>query len=151
MSNKNFVIPMSGQLVTLADVPDETFSQKTLGDGFAIKLDGEVLVSPISGVVIAAFPTGHAFIIRDENGVEVLIHIGLNSASKSEAFRIQIKKYQEVKQGDVLVYIDKSKLGETDADLISPLVFANPDIKIELLKAGQRVLVGDTDAVNISL
>ena len=151
MSNKNFVIPMSGQLVTLADVPDETFSQKTLGDGFAIKLDGEVLVSPISGVVIAAFPTGHAFIIRDENGVEVLIHIGLNSASKSEAFRIQIKKYQEVKQGDVLVDIDKSKLGETDADLISPLVFANPDIKIELLKAGQRVLVGDTDAVNISL
>lgn len=149
MSNKNFIIPMSGKLLNLADVPDETFSQKTLGDGFAIQLKGEVLVSPFSGIVIAAFPTGHAFIIRDENGLEVLLHIGLNSAAKPEAFRMQIEKYQEVKQGDVLVYIDKQKLGANEADLVSPIVFANTNI--DLLKVNQVVLVGDANAVNISL
>lgn len=147
----DFTIPMSGKLVSLERVPDEAFSQKKLGDGFAVILQGEVVVSPISGVVIAAFPTGHTFIIRREDGLEVLIHIGLNSATKPEAFRMRIEKYQEIEQGDVLVYVDRQKLGETEADLISPIVFANPEIKINLLKPDQNVLVGDSDAVSVSL
>ncbi|ABR73507.1 NagE protein [Actinobacillus succinogenes] len=147
----DFIIPMSGKLVSLEQVPDETFCQKKLGDGFAVILQGEVVVSPISGVVIAAFPTGHAFIIRREDGLEVLIHIGLNSAAKSEAFRMQIEKYQEIERGDVLVYIDRQKLGDTEADLVSPIVFANPGIRINLLKSEQDVLVGDPDAVSVSL
>lgn len=147
----NFAVPMTGKLIALEQVPDETFSQKTLGDGFAIALTGEVVVSPISGVVIAAFPTGHAFIIRQDDGLEVLIHIGLNSAAKPNAFRMQIEKYQRIKQGDVLVYVDKAQLGETEADLISPVVFANTNIQLSLNKINQAVQVGDTEAVSVSL
>lgn len=149
MSDKNFIMPMSGELLSLEQVPDSNFSQKLLGDGFAVRLSGEVVVSPFSGVVIAAFPTGHAFIIRREDGVEVLIHIGLNSSGKAEAFRMQIAKYDEVKQGDVLVYVDKNKLSDKQEDLISPIVFANPDIKISLHKLNQAVVVGDDSAVTL--
>ncbi len=149
MSEKNFVIPMSGKLINLEQVPDENFSQKLLGDGFAIQLEGEVVVSPFSGVIIAALPTGHAYIIRQENGIEALIHIGLDSADKPEAFRTQVNKYDEVKQGDVLVYVDKSKLSAAPEKLISPVVF-NPNVQIMLHKVGEQVQVGDDTAVSIA-
>lgn len=151
MPNEKFTMPMSGKLLALGQVPDTTFSDKTLGDGFAVELEGEVVISPLTGVVIAAFPSGHAFIIRREDGLEVLIHIGLNSAGKAQAFRPQVQKYDQVEQGDVLVYVDKQQLADSENALISPIVFANPNIEITLHKEGQRVIVGETDSVSIQL
>ncbi|MGR3807269.1 PTS sugar transporter subunit IIA [Pasteurella testudinis] len=148
---KNFIVPMSGLLLPLEDVPDSTFSDKSLGEGFAIELSGDVVVSPFSGIVIAAFPSGHAFIIRRDDGLEVLIHIGLNSMKNSAAFKANIDKYQRVKQGDILTYVDKSRFPVTQGALISPLVFANPNLKLTLNKAKQNVLVGDESAVSLEL
>ncbi|TCP97819.1 PTS system glucose-specific IIA component [Cricetibacter osteomyelitidis] len=149
--NLSFAVPMSGKLLALNQVPDENFASKVLGDGFAIQLDGEVVVSPFDGIVIAAFPTGHAFIIRRDDGMEVLIHIGLNSAGKPKAFRMQVEKYAQVKQGDVLVYVDKNKLGDSPEELISPIVFANPDIKITLNNENQHIFVRDTESIQVKL
>ncbi|OBW95965.1 NagE protein [Gallibacterium salpingitidis] len=149
---EKFIVPFSGELLSLEQVPDVHFSQKQLGEGFAIKLTGEQVISPFDGVVIAAFPTGHAFIIRRKDGLEVLIHLGLNSANKPEAFQMKVEKYQKVKQGDVLVQVDKTLLAiRSDEDLISPIVFSNPNIKVQLHKQNQNVVLGDEQAITFAI
>lgn len=147
--DKSFASPMSGELINLENVPDENFSSKDLGEGFAVKISGETVVSPFNGTVIVALKAGHAFIIRREDGLEVLIHIGLNSADKPNAFRPQVKKYQKVKQGEVLSYVDKTKLGTEDKDLISPVVFSNPNVQIDFL-GKDKLLVGE-DEIKVEL
>ncbi|MDH3001254.1 NagE protein [Chelonobacter oris] len=148
---KQIIAPMSGELLPLEAVPDSTFSDKSLGDGFALKLSGDVVVSPFNGIVIAAFPTGHAFIIRRDDGLEALIHIGLDSAKNTAAFKAKINKYAHVKQGDILTYVDKNQFSANENALISPVVFSNPNIKVTLNKMNQAVLVGDESAVSIEL
>ncbi|OOF58029.1 PTS sugar transporter subunit IIA [Rodentibacter myodis] len=152
MLNEQFIIPMTGSLLHLEQVPDKHFSDKSLGEGFAIKLSGEVVVSPISGIVIAAFPSGHAFIIRrEEDGLEVLVHIGLDSVRHEGAFRPQVQKYARVKQGDVLTYVDKSKFTDNENALISPIVFSNPNIQISLHTENKEVKVGDENIIGVKL
>lgn len=149
---EKFIIPFSGKLLSLEQVPDVNFSQKRLGEGFAIKFDDNKVISPFTGVVIAAFPTGHAFIIRRKDGLEVLIHLGLNSANKPEAFQMQVEKYQTVKQGDVLVRVNKDLLAsQSDMDLISPIVFGNPNINVQLHKLNQNLTLGDEQAVSFDI
>lgn len=148
-TEKSFTSPISGELLTLEQIPDENFSDGGLGKGFGVKFSGESVVSPFDGVVLVALKAGHAFILRREDGLEVLIHIGLNSADKPEAFRAQVKKYQKVKQGEVLTYVDTSKLGSDEKDLVSPIVFSNPDVKIDLL-GKTRLLVGENE-IKVSL
>lgn len=150
MTDKTFAAPMSGEIIKLENIPDENFASKDLGDGFAVKISGETVVSPFNGTVIVALKAGHASIIRREDGLEVLIHIGLNSANKPQAFRPQVKKYQKVKQGEVLSYVDKTKLGTEDKDLISPVVFSNPSVKISFATA-THLMVGDKEAIQVEL
>ncbi|OBW90603.1 NagE protein [Gallibacterium genomosp. 3] len=152
MMSEHFMIPVAGQLLALTEVPDDIFSQGQLGEGFAIKVTDDEVVSPFDGIVIAAFPTGHAFIIRRKDGLEVLIHIGLNSANKAEAFQMKVTKYQEVKRGDTLVKFNKGLLSNRcDEDLISPIVFSHPNISIQLHKQNQFVVIGDEQAVSFEI
>ncbi len=72
------VSPLDGQLILLKDVPDSVFSQKLMGDGFAIIPQSQVVVSPISGVAESVFPTGHAVGIKTKDGIECIVHIGLD-------------------------------------------------------------------------
>ena len=73
------VSPLDGQLILLKDVPDSVFSQKLMGDGFAIIPQSQVVVSPISGVAESVFPTGHAVGIKTKDGIECIVHIGLDT------------------------------------------------------------------------
>ena len=74
-----FVSPATGKIIPVDQVEDETFASKILGDGFAVELtDGEV-IAPFDGEVTAAFPTGHAYGLKREDGLECLIHIGLDT------------------------------------------------------------------------
>lgn len=150
MVNNDFILPMSGKLLTLEQVPDQVFAQKTLGNGFAIQLSGEVVVSPFDGTIIAAFPSGHAYIIRRNDGLEALIHIGLNSAGKSEAFRMQVEKYAQVKQGEILTYVNPKLLGKKEEDLISPIVFSNPTLNITSDHFNEMVAVASRDIIRFS-
>ena len=148
-TDKSFTSPMSGELVSLEQIPDENFSDGSLGVGFGVKITGEAVVSPFDGVVLVALKAGHAFIVKREDGLEALIHIGLNSADKPQAFRAQVKKYQKVKQGEVLTYVDTAALGSTDKDLISPVVFSNPNVKIDFL--GKKELSVGANEIKVSL
>lgn len=102
-----FVSPATGKIIPVDQVEDETFASKILGDGFAVELtDGEV-IAPFDGEVTAAFPTGHAYGLKREDGLECLIHIGLDTVElNGSGFDVKVKQGDQVKQGQVLVKVD---------------------------------------------
>ncbi|HHS5227156.1 TPA: glucose PTS transporter subunit IIA, partial [Clostridioides difficile] len=111
-NNENFVSPAKGKIVALENVPDETFSKKMLGDGFAIDIIDGKIVSPISGKLETVFSSGHAFGIKGTNG-EVLIHVGIDTvALNGDGFDVAVKQGDMVKQGDVLVNVDLKRIHE---------------------------------------
>ena len=98
------VSPLDGQLILLKDVPDSVFSQKLMGDGFAIIPQSQVVVSPISGVAESVFPTGHAVGIKTKDGIECIVHIGLDTVElDGEGFTSLISQGDYVKAGEPIV------------------------------------------------
>lgn len=74
---------ISGHLINIEEVNDEVFSQKMMGDGFAIVPDGNVIVAPAPGIISSVYPTGHAINIKFDNGVDAIIHIGIDTVELS--------------------------------------------------------------------
>ncbi|MFP7478756.1 glucose-specific PTS transporter subunit IIBC [Terribacillus saccharophilus] len=121
-----FVIPMSGTLRYLEDVPDLVFSEKLMGDGFAIEPVNGTVVSPVNGKVINIFPTKHAIGLEADNGREVLIHIGLETVNlKGEGFEVFVKEGDRVTAGQKLVEADLAAIGSLVPSLLTPVVFTN--------------------------
>ncbi len=114
--------PMEGEIVSLEEVPDEVFSEKLLGDGFAIKPYRNKVYSPVDGIIKFLFPSNHALAIETEEGLEILIHIGIDTVNlNGEGFKVYIKEKEEVKKGQLLVSYDKEFLGREAKSLISPI------------------------------
>lgn len=103
----DFVSPAGGRLMNITEVADPAFSSKMLGDGFAVDLtDGEI-GAPFDGEVTAAFPTGHAFGLKRKDGLECLIHVGMDTVQlNGKGFDVKVKQGQMVKKGDTLVVVD---------------------------------------------
>ena len=90
--NEEFLSPMKGIVRELSDVPDQVFSEKVMGDGFAIEPTSGKVAAPISAKVAAAFPTGHAFGLKASDGTEILIHIGIDTVQlNGEGFDVKVK------------------------------------------------------------
>ncbi|MCP3028853.1 glucose-specific PTS transporter subunit IIBC [Halobacillus sp. A5] len=130
-----FVSPIKGKVLPITEVPDQVFSGKMMGDGFAIEpIDGKI-VSPINGKVLNVFPTKHAIGLQAENGMEILIHIGIDTVKlKGEGFTSKVEEGTEVKQGQTLMEVDLDYVSENAASIITPIVFTN-------LEEGQQVEV----------
>ena len=110
----DFVSPAGGRLMNITEVEDPVFSSKMLGDGFAVDLtDGEI-GAPFDGEVTAAFPTGHAFGIQMKNGMELLVHIGINTVeANGDGFKVMnVKQGDVVKAGQPIVEVDFKKLSK---------------------------------------
>ncbi|HDJ1467178.1 TPA: PTS glucose transporter subunit IIA [Clostridioides difficile] len=145
-NNENFVFPAKGKIVALENVPDETFSKKMLGDGFAIDIIDGKIVSPISGKLETVFSSGHAFGIKGTNG-EVLIHVGIDTvALNGDGFDVAVKQGDMVKQGDVLVNVDLKRIHELGKSTLTMVLFPDGK-KVNILdinkdvKIGQRICV----------
>lgn len=145
-NNENFVSPAKGKIVALENVPDETFSTKMLGDGFAIDIIDGKIVSPISGKLETVFSSGHAFGIKGTNG-EVLIHVGIDTvALNGDGFDVAVKQGDMVKQGDVLVNVDLKRIHELGKSTLTMVLFPDGK-KVNILdinkdvKIGQRICV----------
>lgn len=133
---EEFVSPMKGTLLPLDQVPDPVFSQRVMGDGFAVELSGGEVLAPMSGTIVTAFPTGHAFGIKTDDEMELLIHIGIDTVNlNGKGFEVQVREGDAVKQGDVLVKVDVDYVKEQGKSIVSPVVFTSGE-KIELLKSG---------------
>lgn len=122
-ADEYFVSPAKGKIIALEEVPDKTFSQKLLGDGFAIDITDGKIIAPISGKLETVFPSGHAFGIKGANG-EVLLHIGIDTVSlNGEGFDVKVKQGDFVKQGDVLVNVDLDKIHQLSKSTLTMVLF----------------------------
>lgn len=120
--------PVSGRLVSIKEVNDPTFSEEILGKGAAVIPSDNRICAPIDGKVTTMFPTGHAAAVTGDNGVAVLIHVGLDTVKlKGEHFTIHVSDGQEVKKGDLLMEADIEKIREAGYDVITPVIICNSD------------------------
>ena len=140
--------PMVGTTVALSDVADEAFAAGALGPGIAMSpAAGAVVVAPCDGKVSVAFPTGHAYGIKSASGVQVLIHIGMDTVKlEGKGFTPRVAKGDVVKRGDVLAEVDWDVIREAGYDTITPMVVTNKKKFGEITPATPGP-VGITDTV----
>lgn len=143
----NVYTPVNGNVVSIEKVKDPVFSQKMMGEGFAVKpLDGKIS-APVNGIVQTVFSTLHALTIKDDNGTDILIHIGLDTVElNGEGFSLAIQAGQSVKVGDLLVNVDLSLLAEKGKDDIVIVVFPEMEGKKVIPQCGKKQL-GEIAAV----
>lgn len=123
---KGIVSPTNGELLAITKVPDEVFSTKMMGDGFAIKSSDGIIVSPVDGKIGVVFETKHAIIIESKEGKEILIHLGIDTVNlKGEGFEVFVNVGDEVKAGDKLVKMDLPFIEANAKSSISPIIFTN--------------------------
>lgn len=123
-----FFAPLSGVLLPLESVPDPVFSGKMVGDGVAIEPTSEKLLAPCDGEVIQLHPAGHALTLRSSDGVEILLHIGIDTVKlKGEGFQPKVSLGQRVRQGDELIFFAADLVACRAKSLISLVVFTNEE------------------------
>lgn len=144
---EGFVSPMTGKLLRIEDVQDKVFASKAMGDGFAVELTGKTVIAPVSGEVMMAYPTKHAYGIRTHDNKEILIHIGMDTVELGgKGFESTVKAGDMIKQGDPIVEVDLEYVRSQGKSLISPVIWTSGD-KIKLLKVNQDVRIGDKDII----
>ena len=117
-----------GQVIELDQVKDPVFAQKMMGDGFAVEPANGNIVSPVSGTVSSIFPTKHALGLVTEAGLEVLVHIGLDTVSlEGKPFTVRVAEGQQVAAGDLLVTADLGAIREAGRETTTVVVFTNGD------------------------
>lgn len=118
--------PCKGKVIPLKEVNDPTFSQEMIGKGVAIIPEERLICSPVDGKVTMVFPTGHAVGLCSNDGVEVLVHIGLDTVNlKGEGFNVLKQKGDSVKVGDSLVEVNLENIQEKGYDTVIPVVITN--------------------------
>ena len=120
--------PLDGTAVGLDTVPDPVFAGGVMGPGVAVEPTGDTVYAPGAGTVVAAQPTGHAFGLQLDNGVEVLIHVGIDTVNlKGEGFDVKVKNGDRVETGTPLVTFDRAVIEKAGYPLITPVIVLNGD------------------------
>lgn len=129
--------PIQGRCIDLTDVEDQVFSQKMVGEGFAVVPSIGEVVAPFDGEVILVFHTHHALGLKSKDGIELLIHVGLDTVElNGEGFEAVVKVGDQVKKGDLLLKFDLKELIAKNIIVTSPVVITQPKkvIKVSLYK-----------------
>ena len=118
--------PMTGKVKDLSEVEDEVFSSGMLGNGIAIEPTNGQVNSPVDGIVTTVFPTKHAIGVTSDDGVEILIHIGMDTVElNGEGFESFVKQNERVKKGDLLIRVNLDKIKAAGLSMLTPIVVTN--------------------------
>ncbi|MDR1622875.1 MAG: PTS glucose transporter subunit IIA [Synergistaceae bacterium] len=121
------VAPLTGVQADLADVPDPLFATKILGDGTAIEPTDDTVKAPCAGEVITLSPNCHAVGIKTEEGAELLIQLGIDTAELEGVFEGLVRQGDVVKQGQPLIRFDAAKITSAGKETVTPFLVTNPD------------------------
>lgn len=134
-----FVSPAKGKTIPLSEVPDPVFAQKMAGDGLAIIPEEDIIVAPAHGEISLIFGTKHAFAMTLENGIELLIHIGLETVSlNGEGFEQLVEIGTKVKAGMPIIKVNREFIKSKGCLLTTMILITNPD-KVKSIKPVENV------------
>lgn len=145
MTRINVIAPLDGVAIELETVPDEVFAQKMAGDGVAINPTEQTALAPIAGDLVKLFPGGHAFGIATDDGIELIVHIGLDTVElKGEGFENIATEGQRVQVGTPIVRFDRAAITRQGKEIVSPIVSSGSGTIVwrasGSVRAGQDVL-----------
>lgn len=124
--NNVLLSPMAGKVIPLSEVNDPVFASGSLGEGVAIIPSGSKVVAPSDGKIKAIFPTGHAVALHTNEGMDVLIHVGLDTYKlQGRHFSVHAEVGDEVKRGDVLIEFNRDAIRSEGYDITAPILICN--------------------------
>ena len=137
--------PMNGKVIELKEVPDEAFAQKMVGDGCAIEPDRGIICSPIDGQLMNIFPTNHAIIFETIDGLEMIVHFGIDSVKLDGKGFQKLREPGPIKIGDEIVKYNLDDIKDGIPSTRSPIIINNMEKveKIEVLSLGKLVKIGE--------
>ena len=137
--------PMNGKVIELKEVPDEAFAQKMVGDGCAIEPDKGVICSPIEGQLMNIFPTNHAIIFETIDGLEMIVHFGIDTVKLDGKGFQKLREPGPIKVGDEIVKYNLDEIKDGVPSTKSPIIINNMEKveKIEVLSLGKIVKIGE--------
>ena len=137
--------PMNGKVIELKEVPDEAFAQKMVGDGCAIEPDKGIICSPIDGQLMNIFPTNHAIIFETIDGLEMIVHFGIDTVKLDGKGFQKLREPGPIKIGDEIVKYNLDDIKDGVPSTRSPIIINNMEKveKIEALSLGKLVKIGE--------
>ncbi|HWI48815.1 MAG TPA: N-acetylglucosamine-specific PTS transporter subunit IIBC [Rummeliibacillus sp.] len=148
--SEDFEMPITGEIIPLSEVPDQAFASGMMGPGFGIMPKDNILKSPVDGKVMMIFPTKHAIGLVTDTGVEVLIHIGLDTVKlNGEGFELLVEENQLIQRGDALIKVDLDYVKANAPSIVTPVIFTNSQDKTVTLEKTGYQRSGTANIVNI--
>ena len=137
--------PMNGKVIELKEVPDEAFAQKMVGDGCAIEPDKGIICSPIEGQLMNIFPTNHAIIFETIDGLEMIVHFGIDTVKLEGKGFQKLREPGPIKIGDEIIKYDLDDIKDGVPSTRSPIIINNMEKveKIEVLSLGKVIKIGE--------
>jgi len=139
--------PVDGMVVALESVKDDVFSQKMVGDGVAVIPMSEIFTAPIDGVVVKIFPTNHAYSIKSDKDLTVMVHIGLDTVElEGRGFERLVNEGDTVSCGDSIIRTDLAYLRQHAKDIITPVIISDEsdvkkiEKKYTIVKSGDSIM-----------
>ena len=144
-TNIEVMAPISGQLVTLENVPDAVFAEKIVGDGIAIYPTGDTLYAPISGTLAKIFDNNHAFSIENQQGIELFVHFGVGTVELGGKGFTRLKEEgNQVTVGEAIISVELDLVRDQVDSILTPIVIANmEDINSITCSAGHVTAAKD--------
>lgn len=140
--------PVDGFVVKIGNVSDRVFSKKIIGDGIAVRAMGDFISSPIDGRIRVIFDTNHAFVIEAKNGIEILVHIGIDTIElNGEGFERIANEGMFVKAGDPIIKIDRKIIEVKEKEIIVPIIITNSERVNIINYCEERYVRGGQDII----
>lgn len=144
--------PVAGTAIPLAQVQDKVFASEAMGKGIAIVPSNGTIIAPVDGKVVVAMKSGHAFGLKTDSGVEVLVHIGIDTVQlKGEGFSPKVAKGDVVKKGDVLCEVDLAKVQAAGHDPTTVMIVTNTGQLTDVAPTASGAVTAGAQAAIVTL